>query len=96
MLASQLVVTLDGPLSGENMVRLNALWAVIAEYGRNLQDVPLSESQGRLNSFKVQIMETVRSDPNVTMGAGTPASPSATTTPAPGSTPTPSPPSTGG
>ncbi|WP_254678663.1 hypothetical protein [Arthrobacter sp. 24S4-2] len=91
-LASQLVVTLDGPLSDENMARLNVLWAEIAEYGRNLQDVPLSEIKGRLNSFKEQIMEIVRSDPSATKGAGTPASSSATTTPAGGSAPASTPP----
>lgn len=69
-LASQLVITLDGPLRDENMARLSALWAEIAEYGRNLQDVPLSEIQGRLNAFKEQIMEIVRSDPSATKGAG--------------------------
>ena len=34
------------------MTRLNALWQQIAEYGRNLQNVPLSEIQGRLDAFK--------------------------------------------
>ena len=51
-LASQLVLTLDGPLSADGMTRLNALWQQIAEYGRNLQNVPLSEIQGRLDAFK--------------------------------------------
>ena len=51
-LASQLVLTLDGPLSADGMTRLNELWQQIAEYGRNLQNVPLSEIQGRLDAFK--------------------------------------------
>ena len=84
-LANQLVLTLDGPLSDDGMARLNALWAEIAEFGRNLQNVPLSEIQGRLNAFKEQIMEIVRSDPSATKGTGTSATPS--TTSAPGSVP---------
>ena len=44
-LASQLVLTLDGPLSEDGMARLNALWQEIADFGRHLQDVPLSEIQ---------------------------------------------------
>ncbi|MFE4543879.1 hypothetical protein [Arthrobacter sp. NPDC056727] len=61
-LASQLVLTLDGPLSGDGMARLDALWQEIAEFGRTLQDVPLSEIEGRLSAYKVQLMEIVRSD----------------------------------
>lgn len=92
-LASQLVLTLDGPLSPEGMSRLTALWQQIAEYGRNLQNVPLSEIQGKLNGFKEQIMEIVRTDPSATPGgAGTPTAP-ATASPGatPGATPSPSP-----
>lgn len=86
-LASQLVLTLDGPLSDAGMARLNALWAEIAEYGRNLQNVPLSEIQGRLDAFKVQILEIVQTDPSATEGTGTPATPgSAAATPSPSAT----------
>ena len=67
-LANQLVLTLDGPLSADGMSRLNELWQQIAEYGRNLQNVPLSEIQGRLDAFKAQIMEVIRSDPSATPG----------------------------
>ena len=96
-LASQLVLTLDGPLSPEGMSRLNALWQQIADYGRNLQNVPLSEIQGKLSGFKEQIMEIVRTDPSATRGGdGTPtapatASPGATQSPSPGATDQPSP-----
>ncbi|MEO3934326.1 hypothetical protein WMO79_16140 [Micrococcaceae bacterium Sec7.4] len=93
-LASQLVLTLDGPLSTDGMARLNELWQQIAEYGRNLQNVPLSEIQGRLDTFKVQIMEVIKSDPSATPGASTGAapattgsSPGASQTAAPGATP---------
>jgi putative peptide zinc metalloprotease protein len=85
-LASQLVLTLDGPLSDGGTARLNALWAEIAEFGRNLQNVPLSEIQGRLNAFREQIKEIIQSDPSATRSAGT-ATPPITATPSPGSTP---------
>jgi putative peptide zinc metalloprotease protein len=86
-LASQLVLTLDGPLSEEGMARLNALWAEIAEFGRNVQNVPLSEIQERLNAFKAQVTEIVQSDPSATRNTGTatPSSP-ASLAPSPGST----------
>lgn len=97
-LASQLVLTLDGPLSADGMARLNELWQQIAEYGRNLQNVPLSEIQGRLDAFKLQIMEVIKSDPSATPGASTGAStgaapaptgssPGASQTATPGATP---------
>ncbi|MGO4492301.1 hypothetical protein AB4Y86_09445, partial [Arthrobacter sp. 2YAF22_2] len=85
-LARQLVLTLDGPLSPEGMSRLNALWQQIADYGQNLQNVPLSEIEGKLNGFRDQIMEIVRTDPSATPG-GTGAA-SATTGSSPGASPT--------
>jgi len=96
-LASQLVLTLDGPLSPDGMTRLQALWQQIAEYGRNLRNVPLSEIQGKLEGFKEQVMELVRTDPSASPGGtGTPttppaASPGATQSPSPDATVPPSP-----
>jgi putative peptide zinc metalloprotease protein len=69
-LANQLVVTLDGPLSQDGMARLNALWQQIADYGRHLPNVPLSEIQGKLNGFKEQITAIIKADPSATK-AGT-------------------------
>lgn len=95
-LASQLVLTLDGPLSADGMTRLNELWQQIAEYGRGLEDVPLSEIQGRLDAFRAQIMEVIKSDPSATprvpsgtapATSGTSPSPSATPSGTPGATP---------
>lgn len=83
-LASQLVLTLDGPLSEGGMARLNTLWQEIAEFGRRLQDVPLSEIQGRLTAYKEQLMELIRNDPSASKGTAAPG-----TEPAPGSTATP-------
>ncbi len=62
-LASQLVLTLDGPLDGDSKQQLEALWAQIAEYGRNIRDVPLSEIQATLNDFKEQITAIVKGSP---------------------------------
>lgn len=69
-LASQLVLTLDGPLGEASLAQLNALWAEIAEYGRNLQNVPLSEIQGRLAAYKEQITGVIRADPSATRDPG--------------------------
>jgi putative peptide zinc metalloprotease protein len=92
-LASQLVLTLDGPLSAEGMSRLDALWQEIAAYGRDLRNVPLSEIQGRLSAYKEQLMEIIKADPSATPAgpSGTPATPGATTQPPSGSTGAPSP-----
>lgn len=90
-LASQLVLTLDGPLSEDGKSRLNALWSEIAAYGRNLQNVPLSEIQARLAGYKEQITAVVRAESGA-LKSGTPA-PTGTTV---GETPGPSqPPSSG-
>jgi putative peptide zinc metalloprotease protein len=80
-LASQLVLTLDGPLSADGMARLAELWEEIAEFGRTLQGVPLSEIQGRLEAYKQQIMDVIRSDPSAS--PGTNPAPAAGTSPDP-------------
>jgi putative peptide zinc metalloprotease protein len=81
-LASQLVLTLDGPLSQDSLARLNALWAEIADYGRNLRDVPLSEIQDRLAAYKDRITAIVQADPGATRSAEPAATDPATTAPA--------------
>jgi putative peptide zinc metalloprotease protein len=89
-LASQLVLTLDGPLGEDSMARLNALWAEIAVYGKNIQNVPLSEIQGRLAAYKEQITGIIKADPSATRAGAAAATPPPTT----GSTTQPSPRST--
>ncbi|MDQ0674088.1 putative peptide zinc metalloprotease protein [Pseudarthrobacter siccitolerans] len=79
-LASQLVLTLDGPLTDEGMASLQALWAEIADYGRNIQNVPLSEIQARLAAYKEQITAIIKADPSATKGP-TPAKTSAPASP---------------
>ncbi|WP_309082685.1 hypothetical protein [Microbacterium sp.] len=75
-LASQLVLTLDGPLSDEGMAELSALWAEIAEFSHTLQDISFSEIQDRLTVYKQQIMDLIAEDSSATTGASTPATPS--------------------
>jgi putative peptide zinc metalloprotease protein len=81
-LASQLVLTLDGPLSNDGTARLNTLWREIAAFGRTLQGVPLSEIEDRLSAYKEQLMEIIRTDSSAKPQTGTGA-------PSPGSSPSP-------
>jgi putative peptide zinc metalloprotease protein len=69
-LASQLVLTLDGPLTDDGMAALQALWAEIAEYGRNIRNVPLADIQARLAAYKEQITALIKADPGATAGTG--------------------------
>ncbi|TLM84666.1 hypothetical protein [Pseudarthrobacter sp. NamE5] len=82
-LASQLVLTLDGPLGEGSLAQLKALWAEIAEYGRNIRNVPLSEIQARLAEYKEQITAIIKTDPSATKAAAsaTPSGAPVTTTP---------------
>ena len=91
-LASQLVLTLDGPLDPAAKQQLEALWAQIAEYGRHLQDVPLSEIQATLNGYKEQIMAIVKGN----SGSAVPATPSSSASPGGHATPGPTSPADAG
>ncbi len=91
-LASQLVVTLDGPLSSASMAELAELWAEIAKYGTTIPDRPLSEIQAVMNGYKERILTIIKADPasGLADGRATP-SPSAPATPGvtPSGSPTP-------
>jgi putative peptide zinc metalloprotease protein len=89
-LASQLVLTLDGPLSSDGTARLNELWQEIAAYGKDLRNQPLSEIQGRLSAYKEQIMAVIKADPSATPAG------SAGTAPTPGGAPAATPGATSG
>ncbi|MCX8455985.1 M50 family metallopeptidase [Paenarthrobacter ureafaciens] len=80
-LASQLVLTLDGPLGDASREQLSALWAEIAEYGRNIRNVPVSEIQGRLTAYKEKITAIIRNDPSATRKAGQATAPTDAATP---------------
>ncbi|KRF22156.1 hypothetical protein [Phycicoccus sp. Soil802] len=62
-LATQLVVTLSGPLSAQSSAELAELWKEISAFGDSIQDVPLSELQERLTEFERQILAIVQQDP---------------------------------
>ena len=62
-LASQLVLTLDGPLSTASMEALNKLWADIAAFGKNIDDIPLWQLQARLTEYKQRILTIIENDP---------------------------------
>ena len=69
-LATQLVVTLDGPLSEDGARELAAIWAELAAFGEQIEDVPLAELRDRLTEFEARILEVVRADAE---GAADPA-----------------------
>src|SRR4051794_21152339 len=61
-LATQLFVTLDGPLSEAGTKQLEALWRQIAEFGTSIATVPLSEIRDRLTTYESQIMAIIESE----------------------------------
>ena len=69
-LASQLVVTLDGPLSEDGMAALRDLWAEISAYARSITERSLSELQGALEGFQDRILEVIDNDPSRVPGEG--------------------------
>ena len=90
-LATQLFLTLDGPLSEEGMQKIADLWQQIAEYGAHIAEVPLSEIQGQLSEFEEQIIAVIEAeqgplDPNADASASPSATPSDGTSPSAGST----------
>ena len=95
-LATQLFLTLDGPLSDEGMQKIADLWQQIAEYGAHIAEVPLSEIQGQLSDFEEQIIAVIEAeqgplDPNAGASASPSAIPSEGTSPSAGSTDAPDP-----
>ncbi|MGH3331777.1 MAG: hypothetical protein ACRDPJ_10815 [Nocardioidaceae bacterium] len=91
-LATQLVVTLDGPLGDDAAAELEALWRRIAAYGDTIEGVPLSEIQDQLSAFEDQILAIIERDRGGTStttreGTGTPPTASPTSSPEPGSGP---------
>ncbi|MBB6628269.1 hypothetical protein H5V45_13150 [Nocardioides sp. KIGAM211] len=93
-LASQLVITLDGPLSDAGMAALQAVWEDLAVFAQNITSVPLSELQGILEDYQQQITQIIQDDEAATPldpGADPSASPSPTESPSGSVTPTESP-----
>ena len=61
-LATQLFVTLDGPLQDGSIRALNALWQEIADFGTRLTEVPLSEVRDRLTAYEQKILGIIEQD----------------------------------
>jgi putative peptide zinc metalloprotease protein len=84
-LATQLVVTLDEPLSVDGIAALNQVWAQLADFTRSIQQYSLSELRDRLTSFEQAILGVIAADGALT----TPGTPQAATpTAQPGPDPT--------
>jgi putative peptide zinc metalloprotease protein len=80
-LATQLVVSVDGPLSDTAGQQLAAIWAELRAFGQHIQDVPLAELQSRLTEYEQRILDVVTQDSG---GGAPPADQSAAPTGAPG------------
>ena len=59
-LATQLVVSVPGPLSDEGFRELAAIWEELRSFGGQIADVPLSELRARLTEYEVRILDVVR------------------------------------
>ena len=69
-LATQLVVTLDGPLSADGMQALADIWAELAAFGEEIEDLPLAELRSRLTEFERRILAVVQEDPAAVPATG--------------------------
>ena len=79
-LATQLFVTLDGPLSDAGRQQIAALWQQIADFGTHITEVPLSEVRDRLTSYEQQILAVIENEqgpltPDATAAADASATP---------------------
>ena len=101
-LATQLFVTLDGPLSDAGMQEIAAIWQQIAAFGANITQVPLSDIRAQLTAYEQQILQVIEKeqgpltgDPQATPTDGSTAAvessdgatPSGVATPTDGSSP---------
>jgi putative peptide zinc metalloprotease protein len=75
-LATQLFVTLDGPLSAAGTKQISELWQQIAEFGTHITEVPLSEIRDRLTAYEQQILAIIEKE----QGPLDPNAPTATPT----------------
>ncbi|MCW2813338.1 MAG: hypothetical protein JWN84_793, partial [Nocardioides sp.] len=65
-LASQLVITVSGPLGADTLAALNEVWATLADYATRITSVPLAQMQADLQAFQDQIREIILADPAAT------------------------------
>jgi putative peptide zinc metalloprotease protein len=61
-LATQLVVSLDGPLDGDGQRALEVIWGELQELGRAVPTMPLAELRDRLDEYEARIVEIVRAN----------------------------------
>jgi putative peptide zinc metalloprotease protein len=59
-LATQLVVSLPGPLGEAGMAELAAIWEELRRFGEQIEDVPLAELRDRLTEFEARILDVVQ------------------------------------
>jgi putative peptide zinc metalloprotease protein len=90
-LATQLVLTVSGPLGADTTARLDQLWKELEAFGRSIKDLPLSQIQARLTEFESQILAVVRADPAFVPAASAPTTTATTTAPSSGGEATASP-----
>jgi putative peptide zinc metalloprotease protein len=79
-LATQLVVSLPGPLSDDGTRQLAAIWAELQAFGEQIEGLPLAELRGRLTQFEQRILTVVRQDSTTRDAASGDADAPATTT----------------
>jgi putative peptide zinc metalloprotease protein len=61
-LATQLVVSVPGPLGDAGMQELEAIWAELQTFGEQLDGIALAELRSRLTEFEQRILAVVRED----------------------------------
>jgi putative peptide zinc metalloprotease protein len=69
-LATQLVVSLPGPLGEAGMAELVVIWEELRRFGEQIEDVPLAELRDRLTEFEARILGVVQEHAG---GAGEPS-----------------------
>ena len=77
-LATQLFVTLDGPLSDAGMKNIAGVWQDIADFGRHITEVPLTQMQDRLSAYEQQILSIIETEQGPLGGGPESPAPSAT------------------
>jgi putative peptide zinc metalloprotease protein len=68
-LATQLVVSLDGPLDADGQRELAAIWAELQQLAEAVPTMPLAELRDRLDEYEARIVDVVRAggDPAATV-----------------------------
>ncbi len=70
-LATQLVVSLDGPLDEDGQRQLTEIWADLADFAREVPDLALADIRARLTEYESRILEVVRAEGQPVSGSET-------------------------